>query len=94
LIDAFTKVQESNMEKWLKLNENNPLYDDIMKKLAPFFSGAPTPAGTLPSGHAPQHRWLLQPAAPISRQRSTSRRLLLSPSSSWVTPMKQVAPSS
>jgi hypothetical protein len=45
LIDAFTKVQESNMEKWLKLNENKPLYDDVMKKLAPFFSGAPTPAG-------------------------------------------------
>jgi hypothetical protein len=31
------------------------LYDDIiMKKLAPFFNGAPTSAGTLPSGHAPQ----------------------------------------
>jgi hypothetical protein len=54
LIDAFTKVQESNMEKWLKLNENKSLYDNIMKKLALFFNGAPTPAGTLPSGHAPQ----------------------------------------
>jgi hypothetical protein len=63
LIDAFTKVQESNMEKWLKLNENKPLYDDVMKKLAPFFSGAPTPAGTLPSGHAPQ----VQVATPASR---------------------------
>jgi hypothetical protein len=42
------------MEKWLKLDKNKPLYDDIMKKLAPFFSGAPTAAGKLPSGHAPQ----------------------------------------
>jgi hypothetical protein len=48
---SSSKVQESNMENWLKLDENKPLYDDIMKKLAPFFNGAPTPAGTLPSGH-------------------------------------------
>jgi hypothetical protein len=54
LIDAFNKVQESNLEKWVKLDENKPLYDDIMKKLTPFFSGTLTPAGTLPSGHAPQ----------------------------------------
>jgi hypothetical protein len=53
LIDVFNKVQESIMEKWVKLDESKPLYDDIMK-LAPFFSGALTPAGTLPSGHVPQ----------------------------------------
>jgi hypothetical protein len=55
------------MEKWLKLNENKPLYDDIMKKLAPFFSGAPTPAGTLPSGHAPQVQ-VVTPASHSNQQ--------------------------
>jgi hypothetical protein len=93
LIDAFTKVQESNMEKWLKLNENKPLYDDVMKKLAPFFV---VPLLLLAHFHRVmphKYRWVLQPAAPISRQRSKARRLSLLPSSSWVTPMKKVAPS-
>jgi hypothetical protein len=94
LIDAFTKVQESNMEKWLKLNKNKPLYDEIMKKLAPFFSA---PLLLLAHFHwvmPCKYRWSFQPAALNSRQRSKSRRLLLLPSSSWVTLMKQAAPSS